>query len=50
MIGFQPGTKPFGAGSLYDELRTLAAPAVTFLSGGKFADRFKQWIKILKTL
>ena len=36
MIGFEPGTNPL---SLYDELRTLAAPYTTFFSGGKFADR-----------
>jgi len=45
MIGFQPGTNPL---SLYDELRTLAAPYTTFFSGGKFADRSQAMDQNLK--
>ena len=45
MIGFQPGTNPL---SLYDELRTLAAPVTTFVSGGKFADRSQAMDQNLK--
>ena len=45
MIGFQPGTNPL---SLYDELRTLAAPVTTFFSGGKFADRSQAMDQNLK--
>ena len=45
MIGFKPGTNPL---SLYDELRTLAAPVTTFVSGGKFADRSQAMDQNLK--
>jgi hypothetical protein len=45
MIGFQPGTNPL---SLYDELKTLAAPAVTFFSGGKYAPRSEAMDQNLK--
>jgi hypothetical protein len=45
MIGFQPGTNLL---SLYDELKTLAAPAVTFFSGGKYAPRSQAMDQNLK--
>jgi hypothetical protein len=45
MIGFQPGTNLL---SLYDELKTLAAPAVTFFSGGKYAPRSEAMDQNLK--
>ena len=45
MIGFLPGTTP---ASLYDDLKTLAAPAVTFFSGGKYAPRSKAMDQNLK--
>ena len=44
MIGFQTGN-PL---SILDELRTLAAPATTFFSGGKFADRSQAMDQNLK--
>jgi len=45
MIGFLPGTTP---ASLYDDLKTLAAPVTTFVSGGKYAPRSKAMDQNLK--